>query len=180
VLILVTGPPGAGKSTVSELLAQEFEPSVLVPGDKFLGFVRRGYRQPWLPEAHAQNEIATHAAAAAAGQYARGGYTVVYDGVLGPWFLDEFVQWTGLEQVQYAVLQPSEEHCIYRVQQRIGHGFSDIPATRNMWHEFAGTGLDPKHRIAVADTDPPAVVAEAVRDAVARQLLTYRPGVVGR
>jgi cytidylate kinase len=37
-LLVVSGPPGAGKSTVSRILADKFEPSVLVEGDAFFGF----------------------------------------------------------------------------------------------------------------------------------------------
>ncbi len=32
-LLLVTGPPGAGKSTAAQVLVQRFEPSVLVSAD---------------------------------------------------------------------------------------------------------------------------------------------------
>jgi uridine kinase len=34
-LIVITGPPGAGKSSVSEHVANQFEPSALVAGDSF-------------------------------------------------------------------------------------------------------------------------------------------------
>ena len=47
-LIVVTGPPGAGKSTIAELLVSEFDPSALVAGDQFFGFLRAGSIAPWL------------------------------------------------------------------------------------------------------------------------------------
>lgn len=84
-LIVVSGPPGAGKSTISALLAEHFDPSVLVAGDEFFGFLCTGRIEPWLPESDRQNTTVIAAAAASCGQFVQGGYTVVYDGVVGPW-----------------------------------------------------------------------------------------------
>src|SRR5262249_10993711 len=56
-LVVVTGPPGAGKSTVARALAEKFEPSVLVAGDAFFAFLAGGATEPWLPAAHRQNEV---------------------------------------------------------------------------------------------------------------------------
>ncbi len=83
-LLVVTGPPGAGKSTVARILADRAEPSVLVEGDVFFGFLARGAIPPWLAQSNDQNEVVTAAAAAAAGRYASGGYETVYDGVVAP------------------------------------------------------------------------------------------------
>ena len=58
-LLIITGPPGAGKSTVAQIVAGRFEPSALVQGDTFFGFVARGYIDPWLPESHEQNTVVT-------------------------------------------------------------------------------------------------------------------------
>lgn len=51
IVIVITGPPGAGKSTVAGLVADRFEAAVLLPADEFWGFIRRGHVAPWLPEA---------------------------------------------------------------------------------------------------------------------------------
>lgn len=79
-LIVVTGPPGAGKSTVSRLLSAGFERSACVAADAFFGFLDQGFLQPWLPAARHQNDLVITTAATAAGQLAAGGYTVVHDG----------------------------------------------------------------------------------------------------
>lgn len=46
-LIVVTGPPGAGKTTVSRILSHLFEPSARISGDEFFGFIEQGYLAPW-------------------------------------------------------------------------------------------------------------------------------------
>jgi hypothetical protein len=150
-LIVVTGPPGAGKTVVSRALSSMFDPSALVAGDAFFAFVDRGYLPPWTSEAHRQNEIVVDAAAAAAGRLARGGYTVTYDGVIGPWLIDTFVVAAGLGAVHYVVLLPSEPTCVERVRSRVGHGFTDLDATRHMYGEFAGAAVDSRHLIEDAD-----------------------------
>jgi predicted ABC-type ATPase len=159
-LLVITGPPGAGKSTVAEALADSFEPSVLVAGDEFFGFLRRGAIEPWLPESEHQNTVATTAAAFAAGAFADGGYITIFDGILGPWFLETFARATGLPSLDYAVLLPSKDRCVARVATRQEHGFTDEPATRHMHEQFATRfgDLDRKHLI----IDPPDVVEETV------------------
>jgi predicted ABC-type ATPase len=161
LLLVVTGPPGAGKSAVGKALAARFESSVLVEGDAFFAFVFRGAIPPWVPESREQNEIVTRAAASAAGQYVSGGYVTVYDGVVGAWFLPTFAAATGLDSLHYVVLLPSVERCVDRVQTRIGHGFADEAATRKMHDAFEAADIDERYVL----VDPPDGVA-AVTDTI--------------
>lgn len=159
-LLVVTGPPGSGKSTVARLLADRLDHSVLVEGDAFFAFLASGAIEPWLPESNAQNGVVTAAAAAATAAFVRGGYDVVYDGVMGPWFLDEFAAAMGIGAFDYAVLLPSEEECVRRVATRTGHGFTDEDAARRMHHEFRSHPVEDRHLFRGASLPAAATATE--------------------
>ena len=156
-LLVVTGPPGAGKSSVAQVLAHAAGQSVLIEGDAFFGFLANGAIDPWLPASNDQNTVVTQAAASAAGTFAMGGYTTVYDGVIGPWFLPVFAAATGLDHLDYAVLLPSLEVCVERVATRRDHGFTDEPATRKMHAEFLQARVDDRHVLRCPVGDATAV-----------------------
>ena len=162
-LLIVTGPPGAGKSTVSTLLAAQAHQSVLVEGDRFFGFLAQGAIEPWLPESRHQNEVVTEAAATATGRFAAD-YETLYDGVVGPWFLPTFARATGLAELDYVVVLPNVETCVARVRSRIGHGFTDENATRKMHHEFSASQVDQRY-VLRDDSMNPEDTAEAIRSA---------------
>lgn len=144
-LLIVTGPPGAGKSTVARLVSAGFDRSVLVEGDAFFAFVDRGAVAPWQPGSEVQNDVVIEAAALAAGRFARGDYVVVYDGVVGPWYLERFVATARAPSAHYAVLLPDEQTCVERVASRVGHGFTNEAATRDLHRQFATAAPAARH-----------------------------------
>jgi hypothetical protein len=95
--------------------------------------------------------VVIRASGAAAGQYARGGYEAVFDGVLGPWWLPTFFEATELDDLHYAILLPSVERCVHNVATREGHD-DDGTGTRHMHDQFLRALIDPRHLL----TDPPA------------------------
>jgi cytidylate kinase len=145
-LLIVSGPPGSGKSTVAAAIAARREPSVLVEGDAFFRFLRRGRVDPWRAEAHGQNITVGEAAAAATAHFASGPYWTVYDGVVAPWALPAFVA-AGTRPIHYVVLLPDVEICVERVLRRGLEEFNDEAAARHMHAQFADTGIAERHLV---------------------------------
>jgi cytidylate kinase len=170
-LIVVTGPPGAGKSSVAEELAKQWQPSVLIAGDAFFGMIKQGYLPPWLPQSRRQNTIIIEAAGAASGRLCEIGF-VVYEGVVGPWFLETFVHASGLAGLHYVVLLPPLDVCVARVRGRVDHGFTDVAVTREMHQQFEAATLDARHVITEPDGQPTRL-AELIKEELGRNTFRY-------
>lgn len=97
MIILLTGPQGAGKSTVAPLVAARFARGVHVDGDVFRRFVVSG-RADMTPgasaEALAQLRLRYDLAADVAHAYAAAGFDVVVDDVVAGPLLAEVAERT--------------------------------------------------------------------------------------
>lgn len=152
-LIVITGPAGAGKSTVAEALCARFERAVRIEVDVLERMVRRGRVSPVPPitdrvERARQADITRRNVAALARNYIGGDFTVVVDDVFEQredfdyqlMFLD------GLD-VALVTLLPSPEVVATRDQsrppdQRMGRRSLDLHAIFSANSEDRGIRLD--------------------------------------
>lgn len=166
-LILMSGPCGCGKTTLSRLLAENpaAERTVHMHTDDFYHYIKKGYIPPWETASKDQNEAVIRAASACAGQYALGGYEVYVDGVVGPWFLGS---WRELARqgvdLRYIILRPSQETAVKRALEREqNQEFSLTEETvRAMWRDFAALGPYEAHAVNT-EGQSPAESARALR-----------------
>jgi len=163
-LLILTGPPGAGKTTVGALIAAESPLSSCIHSDWFWTTIVNGHIQPWESKADAQNRAVIRAAAAAGVRMANAGFTVVLDGIFGPWHFEplreELAQCTA--PVNYAVLRPDGDTCLARAQERVlvsaehRDALIDEGPIRHMWDRFHHLGPAEKSVIDNSAIDPGA------------------------
>ena len=116
-IIVITGSPGTGKTTAASIVAKEsgMDKSVHMHTDDFFHYLSKGAIPPHLPESNEQNLVVIEAFLEAAKRYARGGYDVIVDGIVGPWFLEP---WRALAregyEVHYIVLRAGKEETMRR------------------------------------------------------------------
>lgn len=120
-IIVITGSPGTGKTTAASIVAKEsgMDKSVHMHTDDFFHYLSKGAIPPHLPESNEQNLVVIEAFLEAAKRYAHGGYDVIVDGIVGPWFLEP---WRALAregyEVHYIVLRAGKEETMRRAVQR--------------------------------------------------------------
>jgi predicted kinase len=167
-VLILTGAPGAGKTTTARLLAGGSERAVHLESDSFFHFIRAGYVEPWRPESYAQNTIVMRIVANAAAGYADAGYFTIIDGIISPrWFFEplrDALQAAG-HDVAYAVLRAPIAACTSRAASRERNRLADRAVIEQLWHDFADLGSLERHAIDSGDKS-----AEQVAQEVAQRL----------
>jgi hypothetical protein len=150
-VIIVTGPPGAGKTTIARALAgAAADPGgVHLHGDDFLFAIQSGFVPPHLPASQHQNVTLSRALAAAACTFAVGGYLVALDWVVGPWFLDEYRAAAARARVplDYVVIRPSEAVATIRSRTRTDNPIVDYAHLRPLYAQLSALAVLESHVI---------------------------------
>jgi predicted kinase len=166
-VLILTGPPGAGKTTTAAALAARFPRAVHLESDRFFQFIRSDYVEPWRPESSEQNRVVMRIVAEAAARYAAAGYFTVIDGIVIPgWFLEpvrDALHEAG-HPVALAVLRAPLSVCLARVQEREGGPEVDAGALEQIWQSFADVGDFEANVLEPTDEDVERMTETLARD----------------
>jgi predicted kinase len=176
-LLLLTGAPGCGKTTIAPLVADHAPLSACLDLDWFFAKLRSGALEPWREEAHQQNRVVLSAAASAVATFTAGGYFTVADGILNPFMLDLFVtacEPLGIE-LNYAVLRAPLAVVLSRVQARTAEpahagALSDATVVQALWNGFEAHGIDDRHLVDSSERSPEVIAEEIYRRCVEGEL----------
>ena len=169
-VIVVTGPPGAGKSSVAEAICERFDRMMHIEVDHLRHCVKAGYRHPWLdePQAVEQALLSVRNAVAIARESIALRYAVVIEDIVSGERVEEYRRaFDGMEcNVHFVLLQPSLEIALARDAARSYHA----KHLRGLHDDFAresAAGLLPGASIDSSEDGDAALTADRVMDAVA-------------
>ncbi len=171
-VVVISGPPGSGKSTMAALLAAESERGVHLESDWFYRSIRSDFVAPHLSDAHAQNTAVIDAATEAAACLAESGYRVLLDGGIDPWFLDRVARRLEARSlgVRYLVLRADVPTMLDRVARR--DDTDDVSGAKVLADRYSALGDFERHVIG-AD-EPVSVVFDRCRQALLDDALVVR------
>jgi tRNA uridine 5-carbamoylmethylation protein Kti12 len=161
-ILILTGPPGVGKTTTAAAVAKRSARSVHLESDAFFHFIRCGYVEPWRQESHRQNRAVMRIIARAGTGYAEAGYFTLIDGIVTPgWFFEplrDALHEAG-HRVAFAVLRAPLSVCIARARERADQPLENPEVVEQLWRSFADLGELEPHALDL-DGESPETVAE--------------------
>jgi predicted kinase len=153
--VIITGMPGAGKTTTTDLVGRSLPRGAQVGGDAVNSMIRSGsvgFMAKPADEALRQDELCNRNMCSLANNFVDFGFTVLMDTVLADRSeLDFFIALMSPRPVRLVVLAPGIEVCKYRNAHRAPHeqfdfdGYERLEA--NMIRDFRDVGwwLDTAH-----------------------------------
>lgn len=111
-LFLITGPAGVGKSTISQLIADSLNKSILIEGDDIYHLVKGGYVSPWLEGNHL--DIFWKNVISLIDNSLKGGFDVVFNYIIPKDRAERLARQFSFAKVKFIVLLVDEETIIKR------------------------------------------------------------------
>ena len=174
----IDGVSGAGKSTVARRVVHGFERGVHLHTDDFWQAIVTGGIPPYLSAADDQNHTVMDVIAAASYSYARGGFTTLIDGVIGPSMLPHFRPYLHMDPdipLHYIVLRPDRDTTLERARSRTSaEALTDPAALSTMWRHFADLGAFEAHVINTTTHHPAETATDVAGVLNARSHLLAR------
>jgi DNA polymerase III delta prime subunit len=165
-IILLSGPPGAGKSTVAkELISTATAPTVYIEGDIFWSFIVKPHSPP--KPRQATSRIVIKSMMLSALPYARAGYETIVDFTIGPWFLGLFKDYIKEIPFEYVILCPSEKVCAERNGSRKEGVMEEYPSDLHL--AFSDINEFEKYAIRNDQASSKELAAQ-IRDGLARDV----------
>ncbi len=117
---LITGPMGAGKSSVSNTLAKRFERSAVIEVDKLREMIKGGFVRPspHTDEVDLQLSLSAKNACDMANNFLEKGFNVFIDGIVGRKLLEQYSNFFKDKNFKAFLLLPSQEALLARFDDR--------------------------------------------------------------